>query len=133
MYTVTKEIHFCYGHRLLDYDGPCRHLHGHNARAVITLAADSLDELGMVVDFSEIKRVIQTWVDAEIDHTMLMHRDDPFLPSMRQAGERVYVMDANPTAENIARLIHEYAVAEGFNVVEVALWETPTACATYRP
>ena len=64
---------------------------------------------------------------------MLLHRDDPFLAAMREAGERVYVMDGNPTAENIARLIYEYAVGQGFSVVEVALWETQTACATYRP
>ncbi|MES9926921.1 MAG: 6-carboxytetrahydropterin synthase, partial [Candidatus Thiodiazotropha sp. 6PDIVS] len=37
MYTVTKEIHFCYGHRLLNHKGKCRHLHGHNATAVIHL------------------------------------------------------------------------------------------------
>ena len=57
MYRVTREIRFCYGHRLLHYDGKCRHLHGHNGRAVISVQADSLDKLGMVVDFSRIKRV----------------------------------------------------------------------------
>ena len=50
-YRVAKEIAFCYGHRLLDYAGKCRHLHGHNGRAVITLESDRLDALGMVVDF----------------------------------------------------------------------------------
>ena len=39
VYRVTKEIHFCYGHRLLDYAGKCRHLHGHNGKAVVTLEA----------------------------------------------------------------------------------------------
>ena len=46
MFQVTREIRFCYGHRLLDYDGKCRHLHGHNGRAVITLASETLDPLG---------------------------------------------------------------------------------------
>ncbi|MDP2600705.1 MAG: 6-carboxytetrahydropterin synthase, partial [Deltaproteobacteria bacterium] len=46
MYTVTKTIHFCYGHRLLNYNGKCRHLHGHNARVEIDVAAETLDSLG---------------------------------------------------------------------------------------
>src|SRR5206468_9170126 len=105
MYRVTREIQFCYGHRLLRYEGKCRHLHGHNGRAVITLQAAELDPLGMVMDFSHIKRVLTAWIDATLDHKMLLHRDDPVLPLLRQQGEPVYVMDVNPTAENIARLI----------------------------
>ena len=59
MFRVTREIHFCYGHRLLNYDGKCRHLHGHNGRAVITLQGSELDDRGMLVDFGEIKQKIQ--------------------------------------------------------------------------
>ncbi|MES9980951.1 MAG: 6-carboxytetrahydropterin synthase, partial [Candidatus Thiodiazotropha sp. 6PLUC5] len=61
MYTVTKEIHFCYGHRLLNHKGKCRHLHGHNATAVIHLESKQLDELGMVCDFSEIGDYVKRW------------------------------------------------------------------------
>jgi 6-pyruvoyltetrahydropterin/6-carboxytetrahydropterin synthase len=131
MYRVTREIQFCYGHRLLEYDGKCRYLHGHNGRAVITLAAPELDRLGMVVDFSRLKRVVGHWIDETIDHKMLLHKDDPMLPFFRQQGERVYVMDVNPTAENIARLIYEYTAAQGFPVAKVQLWETANCCATY--
>ena len=67
MYQVTKEIRFCYGHRLLNYAGKCRHLHGHNGTAVITIESEKLDHLGMVVDFSEIKRVMQSWIDDNLD------------------------------------------------------------------
>jgi 6-pyruvoyltetrahydropterin/6-carboxytetrahydropterin synthase len=131
MYRVTREIDFCYGHRLLNYDGKCRHLHGHNGRAVITLGATKLDALGMVMDFSRIKQVVQRWIDEELDHKMLLHRNDPVLPFLRQLGEPVYVMDVNPTAENIARLIHDYTAAQGFPVIEVQLWETGNCYATY--
>jgi 6-pyruvoyltetrahydropterin/6-carboxytetrahydropterin synthase len=54
MHQVCREINFCYGHRLLDYDGKCRHLHGHNGRLLITVQASELDNLGMVLDFSQI-------------------------------------------------------------------------------
>ncbi len=131
MYSVTREISFCYGHRLLEYSGKCRHLHGHNGRAVITLAAASLDELGMVVDFSRLKSVVGGWIDDTLDHKMILHKDDPLLPYLRQQGEPVFVLDVNPTAENIARLVFEFTKAQGFPVVEVKLWETDTCFAAY--
>lgn len=131
MYRISKSVAFCYGHRLLNHDGKCRHLHGHNARAVITLESESLDDRGMVEDFSDVKTVVKEWLDNEIDHTLLLHEQDPILPILKSAGERVKVMDANPTAENIARMIYDYVAGKGFNVVEVALWETETSLAVY--
>lgn len=133
MYLVTKELRFCYGHRLLNYDGKCRHLHGHNGRAAITLAAPALDPLGMVMDFSHIKRALGSWIDGHLDHRMILHNDDPALPPLRSQGEPVFVMDVNPTAENIAKVIYDFAAGQGFPVVEVCLWETDDSCAVYRP
>jgi 6-pyruvoyltetrahydropterin/6-carboxytetrahydropterin synthase len=131
MYRVTREILFCYGHRLLDYEGKCRFLHGHNGRAVITLEAAELDAKGMLVDFSDIKREVQVWIDENLDHNMLLCRRDPLLPLLRERGERVFVMDENPTAENIARLIFDHARAAHLPVVEVRLWETENCHASY--
>jgi len=133
MFQVTREIRFCYGHRLLNYDGKCRHLHGHNARAVITLQADRLDALGMVVDFSTIKKVVNGWIDQHLDHRMILHKDDPALPFLQKQNEPVFLMDVNPTAENIAKLIFDHALSQGFPVVEVKLWETEDSFAVYRP
>jgi 6-pyruvoyltetrahydropterin/6-carboxytetrahydropterin synthase len=133
MFRVTREIKFCYGHRLLDYDGKCKYLHGHNGRAIIAVESATLDRLGMVMDFSKIKEVVTTWIDANLDHRMILHRDDPILPTLRAMGEPVYVVDLNPTAENIARLIFEFARSQGFPVVKVKLWETDSCYATYQP
>ena|SRR5437763_1661405 len=131
MFRVTREIHFCYGHRLLNYEGKCRHLHGHNGRAVVTLEGPGLDQRGMLMDFSDMKRVLQGWIDATIDHKMLLHRDDPVLPDLKARNEPFVVMDVNPTAENIAKMIFDQAKFQGFPVVEVTLWETANCCATY--
>ena len=133
MYQVSKSVSFCYGHRLLNYTGKCQHLHGHNARAVITLESQVLDERGMVEDFSEVKRLVWSWLDEEIDHTMLLHRDDPLLPALRDAGERVRITDENPTAEVIARMIFEYVADKGYPVTRVTLWETDSSYASYSP
>ena len=132
MFRVTKEIHFCYGHRLLNYDGKCKNLHGHNGKAVVAIEAPALDARGMVVDFGEIKRVLGKWIDDTLDHRMLLHRDDPVIPELRRQGEPFVTLDVNPTAENIAKMIYDHAVGHGLPVVEVTLWETENSFATYR-
>lgn len=132
MFRVTQEISFCYGHRLLNYSGKCRHLHGHNGRAVIVMEGRELDDRGMVVDFAEIKRTLQCWIETELDHRMILHEQDPALDALQQQGEPVFVIPENPTAENIAKLIFDQAQTRGFPVVEVSLWETARSSATYR-
>jgi 6-pyruvoyltetrahydropterin/6-carboxytetrahydropterin synthase len=107
-------------------------LHGHNGRAVITIDSARLDERGMVIDFSEIKRVVSQWIDDNLDHRMILHGDDPARGALEKLGEPLYLIDRNPTAENIAWLIFEHAKSQGLPIVEVRLWETPRCCATYR-
>jgi 6-pyruvoyltetrahydropterin/6-carboxytetrahydropterin synthase len=131
MYSVTKRLDFCYGHRLLDYDGVCKHPHGHNAQVEIEVRAASLDARNMVCDFSDIKRVMKTWIDAAFDHKMLLRRDDPLVAALQQLGEPVYLCESNPTVEHIAQLIYQHASREGLPVVRVTVWETPTSFAEY--
>lgn len=131
MYSVTKEIHFCYGHRLLNYVGKCQHLHGHNAIAEVELRSEKLDPRSMVYDFSDISRVIKTWIDETLDHTMILCEKDPVIPDLEKRKERFFKVGTNPTAETIAKLIFDYAVSQGFPVHSVKLWETETSFATY--
>jgi 6-pyruvoyltetrahydropterin/6-carboxytetrahydropterin synthase len=131
-YDVTKVIEFSYGHRLLEHNGKCRYLHGHNGLLEVDVSAESLDRLGMVIDFADVNEVVKTWVDENLDHRMLLCRADPVAPALIEAGEPVYLMDENPTAENIARLIWEAAHEAGLQVSEVRLWETSTSRARYR-
>jgi len=132
MYSVTKRIDFCYGHRLLDYDGVCQHPHGHNAVAEIEVRTDQLDSRNMVCDFGDIKRIVKGWIDRELDHKMLLRHDDPLVKPLQQLGEPVFLLDSNPTVERLARLIFEYTIEQGFPVARVTVWETPTSYAEYR-
>jgi 6-pyruvoyltetrahydropterin/6-carboxytetrahydropterin synthase len=132
MYSVTKRLEFCYGHRLLDYDGVCKHPHGHNAVAEIEVQASELDQRNMVCDFTDIKHKIKGWIDRELDHRMLLRRDDPLVAALKALGEPMYLLESNPTVERIARLIFEYARDQGLAVVRVTVWETPTSFAEYR-
>ena len=132
MFRVSQNIEFCYGHRLLNYSGKCRHLHGHNGKAVIMLEGEQLDDRGMLVDFSDIKNSVRTWIDNELDHRMILNENDPAVPFLQEQGEPLFLLPDNPTAETISRLIYNYTKNEGFPVVEVSLWETPRSFATYR-
>lgn len=133
MFKVVREIHFCYGHRLRDYAGKCRHLHGHNGRVEVEVTTDRLDRRGMVVDFGEIKDKLQSWIDKNLDHRMILRRDDPLVPSFKKMKEPFYLLDDNPTAENIAREIYRVAKTAGLSVTRVSLWETERSLATYQP
>jgi len=131
MYVVTKRIEFCYGHRLLDYDGVCKHPHGHNAVAEIDVRTDQLDSRNMVADFSDIKRLVKGWIDRELDHKMILREDDPLVAPLRQLGEPMFLLESNPTVERIARLIFDTTRELGFIVVAVRVWETPSSFASY--
>ena len=131
MFSVTRLIHFCYGHRLLNYEGKCRHPHGHNGKIEITMRGAKLDRRGMLMDFEEIKTTVQKWVDSELDHKMLLNKKDPLARLFKDLGEPIVLMDGNPTAENIARHIYAYAKARRLPVVNVRLWETLNSYADY--
>jgi 6-pyruvoyltetrahydropterin/6-carboxytetrahydropterin synthase len=98
MYVVTKRIEFCYGHRLLDYDGVCKHPHGHNAVAEIDVRTDQLDSRNMVADFSDIKRLVKGWIDRELDHKMILREDDPLVAPLRQLGEPMFLLESRAIA-----------------------------------
>jgi 6-pyruvoyltetrahydropterin/6-carboxytetrahydropterin synthase len=133
MYRVTEIVDFCYGHRLLRYKGKCAHLHGHNGRVEIELASSTLNEQSMVADFSDIGRIVREWIDQNLDHRMVLHREDPLAALLKKHDEPLFLMDVDPTAEAIARVIFEYALSQGLKVSKVRLWETPGSVASYAP
>jgi 6-pyruvoyltetrahydropterin/6-carboxytetrahydropterin synthase len=122
MFEVTIEATFAAGHALRNYHGKCENVHGHNYRCQVTLEGAELDEVGLLVDFVELKRVVHGVVD-RLDHQWL-NEFPPF--------------DVlNPSAENMARYIYQQVaeglkVREGVRIALVKLWETDTAYATYR-
>jgi 6-pyruvoyltetrahydropterin/6-carboxytetrahydropterin synthase len=132
MFKVVKKLEFCYGHRLLEYEGRCAHAHGHNGILEIELSSNQLDRHGMVVDFCDVESELEKFVDSQLDHRMLLRRDDPLVGALREVGEDPYLMEINPTAENIARLILESARESGLPVTAVRLWETSDSMAEYR-
>jgi 6-pyruvoyltetrahydropterin/6-carboxytetrahydropterin synthase len=131
MFSITQEIHFCYGHRLLGHVGKCGRLHGHNGILRLTLSADALDAQGMVMDFDVVHAAMRAFVDERFDHRMLLHRDDPAAAALRSIGEPFVALDQSPTAEALARMAFDYARAKGFPVSGVELVEQPGSIARY--
>ncbi len=123
MFEVTIEETFAAGHALRNYRGRCENVHGHNYRCQVTLEGEELDEIGLLVDFVELKRVVHGVLD-RMDHQWL--NDFPPFDVL------------NPSAENMARYIYEQVsggldAGAGVRVGWIRLWETDTSSAVYRP
>lgn len=128
---ATRIIKFDAGHRVVNHESKCRTLHGHEYKAHIYAEASSLDGLGRVIDFGVIKEKIGTWIDDNWDHTMIMFKDDPDLEKIKSCDgvKPVFVLDVNPTAENMALyLLNEVCPklldGTGVSVTKIKLYET---------
>ncbi|MGR9053421.1 MAG: 6-pyruvoyl trahydropterin synthase family protein [Gammaproteobacteria bacterium] len=132
MHIITREVYFCYGHRLMLHPGKCCNLHGHSVKAAVSIKRNRLDEQGMVCDFSDIKSSVEAYIDEILDHNMLLHKDDPIIPLLDKAGERYLALDEHPTAEVLSKMIYRHLMQQGFDVDRVVLWETASAYACYQ-
>lgn len=137
MITVTRYHDISCGHRVVGHESKCRFLHGHNYRIHFTLTADDLDEVGRVIDFSIIKSTLCEWLEYTYDHKMLIWVEDPMLEDLKEISrESIYVVDFNPTAENIAKNFVEVIAPRllrdtGCTLVECRVEETRKCSATY--
>jgi len=124
MFEVSVDATFAAAHRLRGYQGKCEQLHGHNYRVRLVVAGEQLDEVGLLQDFTALKRVLRGIVD-KLDHQYLNE-----LPPFDKM---------NPSAENLARFIHDETAKQlagqlgEASLAGVTVWETETASATYKP
>jgi len=124
MFEVSVDDEFAAAHNLRNYHGKCEDLHGHNYKVRVTLAGQEVDSTGLLYDFVLVKKAVQGAIRS-LDHKYL-NELPPF--------------DAvNPSAENIARYLHEQIsrqlppASNGAKVSSVTVWESDLTAATYRP
>lgn len=121
MHTICKDFEFAAAHRIRGHTGGCENLHGHNYRVRVCVTASRLDELGMVLDFADLKAIMREIVEP-LDHGVI-NEVPPF-------DER------NTTAELLAAWIHERVGArledDRVSVARVEVWENDTSCAVYE-
>lgn len=119
-YTMKILLDFAAAHLLRDYEGVCNRLHGHNWKVEVKVTANSLDNVGMGMDFKVIKEATRELI-GKLDHRNL--NDIPPFDVI------------NPTAENISEYLYQELSnelnADGIKVSTVTLWETDRACVTY--
>ena len=133
MHEIKKIFHLAYGHRLQNHGGKCRNLHGHNGLVEVTLAAARLNSGGMVMDFSELGGRVSAWLEANIDHKVILAASDPLAEVLEKQGQACFLTAGAPTAETLAKIIFDACAGElSLPVREVAFWETPSARASYR-
>ena len=124
MFQVSVEETFSSGHALRGYKGKCENVHGHNYRVQVTLQGPQLDNIGLLVDFTELKRVLRGIISG-LDHQFLNDLD---------AFKTV-----NPSAENLAKYFYDEThrqmmnLPAGAGITEVTVWETDTSSAQFRP
>lgn len=133
---VTKIFTTETAHRLLGYKGACSNIHGHTYRFEVTFQGEQLDELGMVIDFKEIKNNIGGLISDFFDHCIVLNEKDPLIDILHNClTTNVSVMTGNPTAENMALLLKKSIVSllktgpNNVTLYKVVVWETPTSFA----
>jgi 6-pyruvoyltetrahydropterin/6-carboxytetrahydropterin synthase len=132
MITCTRKIEFDAAHRIMEHESKCKMLHGHRYALEATFIARELDNLGRIIDFGEIKTLLGSWIDNNLDHNTILSIQDKNLGDKISAttGQAIYYIGPNPTAENIAKHILEEICPKIFashNVkcVAIKLYETP--------
>ncbi|MCL4439897.1 MAG: 6-carboxytetrahydropterin synthase QueD [Firmicutes bacterium] len=123
MYEISAFGHFDAAHFLRGYPGKCANIHGHRWKVEITLQGVNLNQLGILIDFMEVKRMLKEVVDM-FDHKMI--NDVPPFDSL------------NPTAENITKFVFDEMsgrlkslTGDSIGITRVTVWESDAACAAY--
>lgn len=138
---IVQRLEWDAMHRIPGHEGACKAYHGHRYAAEISVAADKLDALGRVVDFSVIEDTVGGWIKEHFDHTAILYAkdDEPSVKAVIEANKRlgkpVYLLGGYPTVENIAaelgRVSAKLLGTHGVRVLSVRLWETPQSSATW--
>jgi len=137
-YSVVKRFEFPYGHRLLNHKGSCRYIHGHNAIVEVELSSGLVDDMGVVIDFSEMNQKIKKYIEENLDHAFIYNKRDTVVVELLKLcpDQKVFELSENPTAENLAK--HLYYVCKklfnynnGIEVESVVFYETSNSYAKY--
>ena len=143
---IGKVIQWDMGHRVLNHRSVCKGLHGHRYKAEICVEGDLVEkkdasEEGMVIDFADIKKTAQKFIQEELDHAfMVWEKDIELLEFFKKSkGHKPVIVPFTPTAENVAAYIFNElkdkftdVFKTGLHLQSIKLWETPSSYALYE-
>jgi 6-pyruvoyltetrahydropterin/6-carboxytetrahydropterin synthase len=124
MFQVSVEETFSAGHALRGYQGKCENPHGHNYRVRVNVAGEHLDSIGLLYDFTHLKRILRGLIEG-VDHKFL--------------NDLAPFDVINPSAENMAKFFYDETSRQigpalhGPRITSITVWETDETSATYTP
>ena len=140
---ITKQFSFEMAHALRNYDGLCRNIHGHSYKMDITLAGQPLQDEsspknGMVMDFGDLKRLVNEEVISLLDHALVLNAktDAQLVEVLKQNYEKIVIVDFQPTTENLLNFIAgkiQTRLPDDVKLTCVRLRETDTSYAEWIP
>ena len=138
---VTKEFHFEMAHALWNYDGVCKHIHGHSYKLFVTIAGEPINDasdpkLGMVLDFTDLKKVVKEPIVDKLDHSLVLNSaaEGKIPDDSNQMYKKVHLFDFQPTCENLVLYIVDIVLpllAPGVDLYSVRLYETASSFAEW--
>ncbi|HBX50172.1 MAG: 6-carboxytetrahydropterin synthase QueD [Bacteroidetes bacterium RIFOXYB2_FULL_35_7] len=138
---VTKIFKFEMAHALWNYDGLCKNIHGHSYILEVTVKGEPIidksnPKLGMVLDFGDLKKIIETHIISITDHAVFLSKDAPHekLASIREMFDRCEIVDFQPTCENLVVYFAEKIIKflpKNLTLNSLCLHETPTSYAEW--
>jgi 6-pyruvoyltetrahydropterin/6-carboxytetrahydropterin synthase len=139
MFTLEKTFKIPMSHRLSLHKGLCQNFHGHEFIVKVELRSPNLDKNNMVIDFSEVKRIVNLVLD-NFDHSMILNKDDPMLRKF-PTEYRIFSFSGDPTAEKLSeyffdRISIELTAAnvnDDIKLVSVSVWENSDSMIKYTP
>lgn len=139
MLKVAKEFSFDMAHLLDGHDGKCKNLHGHTYKLQVIVSGETENsgaKKGMVIDFSDLKKVVNDLIISPMDHAFIYdqssERETKIAQLLQQLNSKTFALPVRSTAENLAQFIFQRLKENvGFHLHSVRLWETPTSFAEY--
>ena len=132
MYSVTKVFRIPIGHRLSKHQGLCKNIHGHNFKIEVKISRKELNENDMVIDFSDLKKIVNGILD-NFDHALMLNSGDNVCVS----SKTIYLKKdgVDPTAERLAEYLYNEIKQKFFfdelRVNSVRVWENDDSYAEY--
>lgn len=130
MISITKEFTFETAHRISNHPSACKHIHGHSYRLLVTVSAEEIQENDMIIDFKELKQIVNEKVIKTFDHALVLKRKDENIKLAQNIDSKIFWMEHEPTVERLIdyiRLEIQNSLAKPVFLKKLKLYETASS------
>ena len=130
MISITKEFTFETAHRISNHPAACKHIHGHSYRLLVTVSAEEIQENDMIIDFKELKQIVNEKVIKTFDHALVLKRNDETIKLAQNIDSKIFWMEYEPTVERLIEYIKiqiQNSLGKPVFLKKLKLYETATS------